>query len=44
MKNVLIYSSTSKNLLNLYKKFLIVNFQQILKKIIIISVPKKKKI
>ncbi len=43
MKNILIYSSTSKNLLNLYKKFLILNLNQLMFKYFLINMPKKKK-
>jgi ribosomal protein S10 len=43
MKTILVYSSTSKNLLNLYKKFLILNFKQIFLKYLIINTPTKKK-
>jgi ribosomal protein S10 len=43
MKNILVYSSTSKNLLNFYKKFLILNLKQLMFKYLIISMPQKKK-
>jgi len=42
MKNILVYSSTSKNLLNLYKNFLILNLKQLLFKYLLINMPKKK--
>jgi hypothetical protein len=43
MKNILIYSSISKNLLNLYKQFLILNFKHLSFNYFIINIPKKKK-
>ena len=42
MKNILVYSSTSKNLLNLYKNFLILNLKQLMFKYLLINMPKKK--
>lgn len=44
MKNTLIYSSTSKKLLNLYKNYLIFNLQQLSLNYLIINTPQKKKI
>ncbi len=43
MPTVLIYSSTSKNFLNLYKKFLILNLKQFFFNFVLISTPAKKK-
>ncbi len=43
MKNILIYTSTSKNILNLYKQFLILNFKQLFFKYLLIAAPTKKK-
>ena len=43
MKNILIYTSTSKNILNLYKKFLILNFKNFFLNYLLINVPTKKK-
>ena len=43
MKNILIYTSTSKNILNLYKQFLIFNFKHLFLKYFIINIPTKKK-
>ena len=44
MKNTLIYSSTSKKLLNLYKNYLIFNLQQLSLNYLIINTPQKKKL
>lgn len=44
MKNILIYTSTSKNLLNLYKKFLILNFKNFFLNYLLINIPTKKKL
>jgi ribosomal protein S10 len=43
MKNTLIYSSTSKKILNFYKKFLILNLKKLFLNYLIINTPKKKK-
>lgn len=43
MKNILIFTSTSKNILNLYKKFLILNFKYFFLNYLIINLPTKKK-
>lgn len=43
MKNILIYSSTSKKILNFYKKFLVLNLRKLFLNYFIICAPKKKK-
>lgn len=43
MNKVLIYTSTSKEILNFYKNFLILNLKTLNFKYIIINTPKKKK-
>ena len=43
MKHLLIYSSTSKKLLNLYKNYISLNLNQLFIKYSIISVPQKKR-
>ena len=42
MKHILIFTSTSKNILNLYKKFLILNFKHFFFNFLIINLPTKK--
>ena len=44
MRHILIYSSTSKKLLNLYKNYIVINLKQLFIPFNIIPVPKKKKL
>lgn len=42
MKNILIFTSTSKNILNLYKNFLVFNFKHFFLNYLLINLPTKK--
>jgi ribosomal protein S10 len=44
MKNILVYSSTSKNLLNLYKNFLVYNLKQLMLNYSLVGLPSNQKI